>query len=52
MIATKEEQARVYKAVEAVLKAQTGEYKSAQHRQDQQATETGTKAAAAAQDAA
>ena len=52
MIATQEEQARVYQAVEAVLKAQTGAYRGMEQSQDGQAHGTDAKTASSAQDAA
>ncbi len=52
MVATHEEQARVHKAVEAVLKAQTGAYREAQQGQEGQAPEVDAKAVSSARDAA
>jgi hypothetical protein len=51
MITTQEEQARVYKAVEAVLKAQTAG-RGMEQSQDSQAHETAPKEHRRAQDAA
>ena len=52
MIATQEEQARVYKAVEAVLKAQTGAYRDMGQSQDSQAHGADAKEHLPTQDAA
>ena len=50
MIATQEEQARVYNAVEAVLKGQTGAYRAAQHGQESQATPADSRTISSTQD--